>query len=144
MFIGWYDVHSLILLSYFSYFNLTKLQSKYRPQIYLPFMNSLLSKNLKTVYICWFLISDNIIFLLPRSKDNIWFYFVYKSTTGQNGAVGQISMFWAKKQEKTSEKEPNKMEISNLPDREFKVMVINTLIKLREEWMSLVRASRKF
>lgn len=53
-------------------------------------------------------------------------------------------MFWAKKQEKTSEKEPNIMEISNLPDRDFKVMVINMLTKLRAWWTNLVRTSRKF
>ena len=40
-------------------------------------------------------------------------------------------MFWTKEQDKTSEKESNKMEISNLPDKEFKVMIINMLIKLR-------------
>ena len=132
MSIGWYNVYSLILLSYFPYFNLTKLQSKYHPQTYLPLMNSLLSKNLNAVYICWFLISDNIIFWLTRSNDDVWFYFVYKSTTGQNEDVRQISMFWAKKQEKTSEKEPNKMKINNLPDRELKLMVINMLTKHRE------------
>ena len=132
MSVGWYNVYSLILLSYFPYFNLAQLQSKYHPQTYIPFMNSLLSKNLKAVYICWFFISDNIIFLLTRSNDDVWFYFVYKSTTGRNEDVGQISMFWAKKQEKTSEKEPNKTKISNLPDREFKLMVINMLIKHRE------------
>ena len=32
-------------------------------------------------------------------------------------------MFQMKEQNKTSEKELNKMEISNLPDKEFKVMV---------------------
>ena len=40
--------------------------------------------------------------------------------------------FKAKKQEKTSEKEPNKMKINNLPDRELKLMVINMLTKHRE------------
>ena len=37
-----------------------------------------------------------------------------------------------KEQDKTSEKKNlNEMEISNLPDKEFKVMVINMLTELR-------------
>lgn len=36
----------------------------------------------------------------------------------------QRNKFRMKEQEKNSEKELNGMEISNLPDREFKIMVI--------------------
>ena len=36
-----------------------------------------------------------------------------------------------KEQDKTSEKELNEIEISNLPDKEFKVMVIKMLTELR-------------
>ena len=43
----------------------------------------------------------------------------------------QKNMFQLKEQDKTSEKEPNKMEISNLLEKEFKVMVIKMLTKLR-------------
>ena len=41
-------------------------------------------------------------------------------------------MFLTKKQHKISEKELNKMEISDLPDKEFKVMVIRMLTEVRE------------
>lgn len=40
-------------------------------------------------------------------------------------------MFQTKKQVKTSEKELTKMEISNLPDEEFKAMAIKMLTELR-------------
>ena len=40
-------------------------------------------------------------------------------------------MFQLKEQDKTSEKELNKMEISNLPDIEFAVTVIKMLTKFR-------------
>ena len=35
------------------------------------------------------------------------------------------------KDSKTPEKEPNKTETSNLPDKEFEIMVIKMLIKLK-------------
>ena len=40
-------------------------------------------------------------------------------------------MFQMKEQDKTSEKELNKVKISNLPDKEFKVMITKMLTKLR-------------
>ena len=43
----------------------------------------------------------------------------------------QRTMSQMKKQNKTQEKELNKMETSNLPDAEFKTLVTRTLIKLR-------------
>ena len=48
-----------------------------------------------------------------------------------------------KKQTKTLEEDPSEIEISNLPDKEFKVMVIKMLTKTREEWMNTVRTVRK-
>ena len=42
----------------------------------------------------------------------------------------QRNMFQMKEQDKTSEKELNKMETSNLPDKNSKVMVIKLLIRL--------------
>lgn len=47
-------------------------------------------------------------------------------------------MFQTKKQVKTSEKELTKMEISNLPDEEFKAMAIKMLTELRRstDWHS--------
>jgi len=39
-------------------------------------------------------------------------------------------MFLIKEQDKTSEKSLNEMEVSNLPDRELKEMVIKMLIEL--------------
>ena len=41
----------------------------------------------------------------------------------------QRNIFQRKKQDKTSEKDPSEIEISNLPDKEFKVMV-----KRGREW----------
>ncbi|VFV26099.1 Hypothetical predicted protein [Lynx pardinus] len=43
----------------------------------------------------------------------------------------QRNIFQMKEQDKTSEKELNETEISNRPDKEFKVMVIKMLTKLR-------------
>ena len=40
-------------------------------------------------------------------------------------------MFLIKEQDKTSQKSLNEVEVSNLPDRTFKVMVIRMLILLR-------------
>lgn len=42
-------------------------------------------------------------------------------------------------QDKTLVKEFSEMKISNLPDKEFKAIVI----KIGEEWMNIVRASTK-
>lgn len=41
-------------------------------------------------------------------------------------------MFQTIEQDKTSEKELNKVEISNLPDKDLKVMIIKTLKELRK------------
>ena len=43
----------------------------------------------------------------------------------------QRNMFQMKEQDKTSEKELNKMEISNVSDKEFKVTIIKVLNELR-------------
>ena len=43
----------------------------------------------------------------------------------------QRNMFQMKEQDKTSEKEPNQVEVSNLPNKDFKVMIIKMLNKLR-------------
>ena len=40
-------------------------------------------------------------------------------------------MFQTKKQDKTSEKELNEMEISHLPNKQFKVMILKMLTELR-------------
>ena len=55
----------------------------------------------------------------------------------------QRNIFQMKKQAKTLEEDPSEIEISNLPDKEFKVMVIKMLTKTREEWMNTVRTVRK-
>ena len=43
----------------------------------------------------------------------------------------QRNVFQAKKQDKTPETDLNEMEISDFPDKEFKIMVIKVLIKFR-------------
>ena len=40
-------------------------------------------------------------------------------------------------------KNPNEMEISNSPNKEFKAMVIKMITELRKEWRSIVRISTK-
>ena len=40
-------------------------------------------------------------------------------------------------------KELNKTEIRNLPDKEFKIVVIKMLTNSREEWINSVRTSTK-
>ena len=51
-----------------------------------------------------------------------------------------------KDQDKTSEKELNQMKISNLPDKEFKVIVIHMLTKLRrmDEVSEIFSKERKY
>ena len=48
-----------------------------------------------------------------------------------------------KKQIKTPVKELNKMETSNLPDAEFKTLVIRMLKELSEDLNSIKRSSQK-
>ena len=55
----------------------------------------------------------------------------------------QKNMFQIKTQDKISEKDLSDMKISNLPDKEFKVIVIKMLTKLRRVWMNTVRTSEK-
>ena len=45
----------------------------------------------------------------------------------------QRNMFQTKEQGKTSEKELNKLEISNLPNKEFKITIIRMLNELRRK-----------
>ena len=53
-------------------------------------------------------------------------------------------MFQMKQQNKTLEKELNKVKIRNLTDKQLKIMIINMLTKLAEEWMmNTVRISKK-
>ena len=48
-----------------------------------------------------------------------------------------------KEQNKTPEKELNKMEISNLSDAEFKTLVIRMLKELSEDFNSIKRSNQK-
>ena len=52
----------------------------------------------------------------------------------------QRNIFQRKKQDKTSEKDPSEIEISNLPDKELKVRIIKMFT---EEWMNTVKTSTK-
>ena len=51
-------------------------------------------------------------------------------------------IFQAKQQDKSLGKDLNEVDISNLPHKEFKVMVIK-LLTSGEEWMNTVRTSIK-
>ena len=50
-------------------------------------------------------------------------------------------MFQVEEQDKTPERNPNEMEINNLPDKEFKVIVINMLPEL---WRKMEKHSENF
>ena len=47
-----------------------------------------------------------------------------------------------KEQDEVIARELNEMEISNTPDREFKIMVIK-ILDLRKEWKTSVKSSTK-
>jgi len=53
------------------------------------------------------------------------------------------NMFQMKEQDKTSEKDLSEMEISNLPDKVFKVMVIKMLLELGRRMDILQQSKRK-
>ena len=55
----------------------------------------------------------------------------------------QINMFQMNKQNKTLEKKLNKMEASNIPDSEFKTLVIKMLSELRGRVDELMKTSTK-
>ena len=55
----------------------------------------------------------------------------------------QRNMAKMKEQIKTPEKELNEMEISNLSDAEFKMLVIRMLRELSEDLSSIKRSSQK-
>lgn len=50
-------------------------------------------------------------------------------------------MLQTKEQDIAPGKEINEIQISQLPDNEFEVMVIKMLIELGEEWVNSVRTS---
>ena len=51
----------------------------------------------------------------------------------------QRNMFQTKEQDRTSKEELSKVEISNLPDKEFKTMITRCSTNSGEEWMNTVR-----
>ena len=53
----------------------------------------------------------------------------------------QENMFGTKVKDKVLRGKSNEMEISNLPDKQFKVMVIRIFRNSGEEWMNTVRTS---
>ena len=59
-------------------------------------------------------------------------YLTHRSKNREAGKMRrQKKTFQTREQDQTPEKDINKMERSNLPDKEFKVMVIKLLTKLR-------------
>ena len=52
-------------------------------------------------------------------------------------------MSQVKEEDKIIARDLSKMEISNMPDREFKVMIIKVLTRLRKEWKTLMRPLKK-
>ena len=54
----------------------------------------------------------------------------------------QKTMSQRKEQDKNYSKTPKEMEISNMPDREFKVMIIK-ILDVGKEWRTSVRPSTK-
>ena len=59
-------------------------------------------------------------------------YIIHRSKLGDLGKFRrQRSMFQTKEHDKTEEKDLNEMKITNLPEKEFKVMIVKMLTKLR-------------
>lgn len=67
--------------------------------------------------------------LLLQAWERWLFHLIHRDKQSQ-AKSRKKRMFLIKEQDKTSEKILNEMEVSNLPDREFKEMVIKMLIEL--------------
>ena len=46
-------------------------------------------------------------------------------------------------QDKTPEKQLNEMEIDNLPEKEFRIMIVKMIQDLRKEWRQRLRRCKK-
>lgn len=55
----------------------------------------------------------------------------------------QRNIFQMKEQDKITASELNKMEVNNMPEKEFKVMAIKILTGLEKEWRTSLRPSTK-
>ena len=70
---------------------------------------------------------------LRQVWERLLIYLILRNKHSELGKMrGQKSTFLTKNQDKTPEKELNKTEMSNLPDKEFKVMV--TEFRRRNGW----------
>ena len=48
-----------------------------------------------------------------------------------------------KEQDKTAEKQLNEVEIGNLPEKEFRIMIVKMIQDLRKEWRQRSRRCKK-
>ena len=46
----------------------------------------------------------------------------------------QRAMYQMKEQENTPEKQLNEVEIGNIPEKEFRIMIVKMIQDLRKEW----------
>ena len=55
----------------------------------------------------------------------------------------QRAMYQMKKQDKTPEKQLNEVEIGNLPEKEFSIMILKMIQDLGKEWRKRSRRCKK-
>ena len=55
----------------------------------------------------------------------------------------QRAMYQMKEQEKTPEKQLNEVEIGNLPEKEFRIMIVKKIQDLGKEWRQKSRRCKK-
>ena len=52
-------------------------------------------------------------------------------------------MYQMKEQDKTPEKQLNEVEIGNLPEKEFRIMIVKIIQDLKKEWRQRSRRCKK-
>ena len=55
----------------------------------------------------------------------------------------QRAMYQMKEQEKTPENQLNEVEIGNLPEKEFRIMIVKMIQDLEKEWRQRSRRCKK-
>ena len=56
----------------------------------------------------------------------------------------QRAMYQMKEQDKTPEKQLNEVEIGNLLEKEFRIMIVKTIQDLGKEWRQRSRRCKKY
>lgn len=70
--------------------------------------------------------------LLLKDRERWLVYLIHRNQHRElRKIMRQMNMFQTKEQDKISEKDLNKMKISDLPNKEFKITIIKILTKVR-------------